>query len=134
LKWGDIELSPLQIIKRQKKTRRAVYVPLKETAWGIINDGGEHNPDDKVFLLLANTKSQTNQYLIRWAEKAGIKKPVGWHTARRTFATWELELGADIYTVANLLGHKNIKQAAKYAQATDKLRRSAVNALPEIQF
>jgi integrase len=134
LKWGDIELNPLQIIKRQKKTQRAVYVPLKETAWGIINDGVEHNPDDKVFLLLANTKSQTNQYLIRWAEKAGIKKPVGWHTARRTFATWELEHGADIYTVANLLGHKNIKQVAKYAQATDKLRRNAVNALPEIQF
>jgi integrase len=132
LKWGEIELSPLQIIKRQKKTQRAVYIPLKETSWRIINDGKEHNPDDKVFLLLANTQSQTNQYLIRWAGKAGIKKPVGWHTARRTFATWELENGADIYTVANLLGHKNIKQVAKYAQATDKLRRSAVAALPEI--
>jgi integrase len=134
LKWGDIELNPLQIIKRQKKTQRAVYVPLKESTWGIINDGTEHNPMDKVFSLLANTKSQTNQYLIKWAEKAGIKKPVGWHTARRTFATWELEHGADIYTVAKLLGHKNIKQVAKYAQATDKLRRSAVAALPEIKI
>jgi integrase len=134
LKWGDVELNPLQIIKRQKKTKRAVYVPLKETSWEIINDGKEHNPGDKVFPLLANTKSQTNQYLIKWAEKAGIKKPVGWHTARRTFATWELEHGADIYTVAKLLGHKNIKQVAKYAQATDKLRRSAVAALPEIKL
>jgi hypothetical protein len=34
--------------------------------------------------------------------------------------------------VANLLGHKNIKQVAKYAQATDKLRREAINALPDI--
>jgi integrase len=134
LKWGDIELNPLQIIKRQKKTQRVVYVPLKETSWGIINDEDEHNPNDKVFSLLANTKSQTNQYLIKWADKAGIKKPVGWHTARRTFATWELEHGADIYTVAKLLGHKNIKQVAKYAQATDKLRRSAVAALPEIRL
>jgi integrase len=134
LKWGDIELDPLQIIKRQKKTQRAVYVPLKETTWGIINDGKEHNPLDKVFSLLANTKSQTNQYLIKWAERAGIKKPVGWHTARRTFATWELEHGVDIYTVSKLLGHKNIKQVAKYAQATDKLRCSAVAALPEIKI
>jgi integrase len=134
LKWGDIELNPLQIIKRQKKTQRTVYVPLKETSWGIINDGKDYNPSDKVFPLLANTKSQTNQYLIKWAEKAGIKKPVGWHTARRTFATWELEHGADIYTVAKLLGQKNIKQVAKYAQATDKLRREAVAALPEIRI
>jgi integrase len=134
LKWGDIERDPVQIIKRQKKTQRAVYIPLKDTAWNIINDSNDHNPDDKVFSLLANTKSQTNQYLLRWAEKAGIKKPVGWHTARRTFATWELESGADIYTVAKLLGHKNIKQVAKYAQATDKLRRKAVNALPVIRL
>jgi integrase len=133
LEWRDIELNPLQIIKRQKKTQRAVYVPLTEISWVIIDDDKEHNPGDKVFSLLANTKSQTNQYLIKWAEKAGIKKPVGWHTARRTFATWELEHGVDIYTVAKLLGHKNIKQVAKYAQATDKLRRSAVAALPEIK-
>jgi integrase len=134
LKWGDVELSPLQIIKRQKKTQRAVYVPLKETSWKIINDGREHNPNDKVFSLIANTKSQTNQYLLRWAEKAGVKKPVGWHTARRTFATLALDNGADIYTVAKLLGHTRLKQVAKYAQATDKLRRSAVAALPEIKL
>jgi len=134
LKWGDIERNPLQIIKRQKKTQRAVYIPLKETAWTIINDNKEHSPDDKVFCHLAAKKSQTNQYLIKWAEKAKVNKPVGWHTARRTFATWELENGADIYTVAKLLGHKNIKQVAKYAQATDKLRRSAVAALPEIKL
>jgi integrase len=134
LKWGEIEYNPIQIIKRQKKTQRAVYIPLNVTAWGIIDDFTEHNPDDKIFGLLANTGSQTNQYLIKWAENAGIKKPIGWHTARRTFATLELEHGADIYTVAKLLGHKNIKQVAKYAQATDKLRRSAVEALPEIKL
>jgi integrase len=134
LKWGDIERSPAQIIKRQKKTKRAVYIPLNVTAWDIIDDSTDHNPDDKIFGLLANTRSQTNQYLIKWAEKAGIKKPVGWHTARRTFATLELENGADIYTVAKLLGHKNIKQVSKYAQATDKLRRNAVAAMPEIRL
>jgi integrase len=134
LAWGDIERNPLQIIKRQKKTKRMVYIPLKDAAWKLIDDGSEHSPDDKVFNCLSKSKSQTNSYLLKWAEKAKINKPVGWHTARRTFATWQLESGADIYTVAKLLGHKNIKQVAKYAQATDKLRRNAVNALPEIQL
>jgi integrase len=131
---GDLELNPIQIIKRQKKTQRSVYIPLNVTAWSIIDDSVAHNPEDKVFSLLANTRSQTNQYLLRWAEKAGIKKPVGWHTTRRTFATWELEHGVDIYTVAKLLGHIKLKQVAKYAQATDKLRREAVAALPEIRL
>jgi integrase len=134
LKWGDIERDPLQIIKRQKKTRRAVYIPLKDTAWNIISGSASDDPEGRVFSVLAGTKTQTNQYLTKWAEKAGIRKPVGWHTARRTFATWELENGADIYTVAKLLGHKDIKQVARYAQATDRLRRDAVNALPEIRL
>jgi site-specific recombinase XerD len=71
---------------------------------------------------------------LKWASLAGVAKPVGWHTARRTFATWELEQGVDIYTVAKLLGHKKLKLVAKYAQATDKLRREAVAALPEIKL
>ncbi|MDR2303349.1 MAG: tyrosine-type recombinase/integrase [Treponema sp.] len=36
LKWGDIERDPIRIIKRQKKTQRAVYVPLNNIAWNII--------------------------------------------------------------------------------------------------
>jgi integrase len=131
---GVLNRIGLRLIKRQKKTGRPVFVPLNGIAQSIIRDGEDRNPADKVFRLLANTKSQTNQYLLKWAEKAGVKKTVGWHTARRTFATWELEHGVDIYTVAKLLGHKNIKQVAKYAQATDKLRRSAVAALPRIKL
>ena len=98
----------------------------------MINNSIEYDPNDKVFSLLAKTKSQTNKYLIKWAIKAGISKPVWWHTARRTFATLALGNGVYIYTVAKLLGHRNIKQVVKYAQATDKLRRSAIDALPEI--
>jgi site-specific recombinase XerD len=132
IKCGNIEHNPLQIIKRQEKTQQTVCIPLKEIAWEMINDFTVHHPNDNIFSLLSKTQSQTNKYLIRLALNAGISKPVGWHTARRTFATLALENGVDIYTVAKLLGHKNIKQVAKYAQATDKLRRKAIDALPEI--
>jgi integrase len=132
LKWGDIERNPLQIIKRQKKTRSTACIPLSKSAWSIIEDARSNNPGDNVFSLLGNTRSPTNRYLIKWAEEAGVTKRVGWHTARRTFATLGLENGADIYTVSRLLGHVNIKQVARYAKVTDKLRREAVAALPEI--
>jgi site-specific recombinase XerD len=65
-------------------------------------------------------------------QRAKIKKKVGWHTARRSFATLALENGADLYTVAKLLGHTNLKAVAKYAKVTDRLRREAVGGLPEL--
>lgn len=73
-------------------------------------------------------------YLAEWAEKAKIKKHIGWHTARRTFATLALENGVNPITVAKLLGHKNLDQVMKYAKATDRLKREAIAALPEVNL
>jgi integrase len=72
--------------------------------------------------------------LKEWAERAKIKKHIGWHTARRTFATLALENSVDPITVAKLLGHKNLDQVMKYAKATDKLKREAIAALPEVNL
>ena len=45
-----------------------------------------------------------------------------------------LESGADIHTVAKLLGHVGLSTVTKYAKVTDKLRMEAVNALPEVEL
>jgi site-specific recombinase XerD len=87
-----------------------------------------------VFNLPGSNRRLSYKVLKRWAKEAGLTKNIGWHTARRTFATLALENGADIYTVAKLLGHKSITQVAKYAKVTDTLRRKAVAALPEIKL
>jgi site-specific recombinase XerD len=131
--WGEIERSPLQIVKQQKKTKESVYIPLNETSWEIINDKAIHDHREPVFPLLMG-KTRYNQQLIRWAKKAGIDKRIGWHTARHTFAVMTLEAGADLYTVSKLLGHTDIKTTQIYAKVTDKLKRAAVEALPKIEI
>jgi len=132
--WGDIEQTPLQIIKRQKKTKVKVYIPLSNLAWAIINDGSIHNYASLIFPTLEVIKHNRNHYLAKWASRSGINKPIGWHTARHTFAVNSLESGADIYTVSKLLGHTDISTTQIYAKATDKMKREAVNALPEINI
>lgn len=134
LTWGDIERNPLQIKKRQHKTGRIVNIPLNTNAWELINDNALHRQDEPVFPLLSGTLTNTNQYLKAWAEKAGLLKQIGWHTGRHTFATLTLENGADFFTVSRLLGHTKTATTAVYTKATDKLRREAVNALPEIDI
>jgi len=131
LKWENICYEPLQIIKRQFKTDVNVIIPLNKNAWRIINDGRIHNHSEPVFDGL---HKYYHYQFVKWiCKEAGIVKKVGWHTARRTFAVLSLESGADIYTVSKLLGHTDIKTTQVYAKATDKMKREAVNALPELR-
>jgi integrase len=132
LTWGDIEGQSL--IKRQKKTKDKVYIPLNASAWSIINDGSIHDHREMIFPHLLTEKNNRYALLQKWAKQAGITKRIGWHTARHTFAILSLEAGVEIYTVSKLLGHASIKTTQVYAKATDKMKRAAVDALPTVQF
>ena len=134
LKWGDIKTDPLQVQKRQEKTGRVVVVDIHPTAWQLVSVDAEHEPEDRVFPLIAETKTNTNQYLQKWAKDAKLGKPLGWHIARHTFAVLTLEGGADFYTVSKLLGHTKPQTTAVYAKATDKMKRQAVEGLVKIRI
>jgi integrase len=103
--WKQIERNPMQIIKKQEKTRNPVYIPLNNAAQKLIGNA-EHGSQERLFDLPPKKRQDTYKMLSRWAADAKITKHIGWHTARRTFATMELEHGVDIYTVAKLLGHR----------------------------
>lgn len=52
---------------------------------------------------------------------------LAFHTARHTFATMMLTLGADLYTVSKLLGHTSVKMTQVYAKIVNKKKDDAVN-------
>ncbi len=64
----------------------------------------------------------------RSAGKAtGIDKHFTFHTARHTFATMMLTLGADLYTTLKLLGHADIKMTQVYAKIVNRKKDEVVN-------
>lgn len=134
LSWGDVTRDPWQIMKRQAKTGRVVAVPLNEAAVRLIKEDVIHGREDLVFPRLTESKANTNQYLVAWARAAHVDKQLGWHTARRTFATLILSGGADIATVSRLLGHTKVATTMIYAKSTDEAKRAAVAALPDISL
>lgn len=53
--------------------------------------------------------------------------PITFHTARHTFATMMLTLGADLYTTSKLLGHADVKMTQVYAKIINQKKDDAVN-------
>ncbi len=61
-----------------------------------------------------------------------IDKHFTFHTARHTFATMLLTLGADIYTVSKQLSHTNVKTTQIYAKIVNKKKDDAVSLVDNI--
>ena len=64
------------------------------------------------------------QLLIgKYARLAGLSKKVTPHTMRHTYATDLLSHGADLRSVQELLGHKNVSTTQVYTHVTNKRLR-----------
>ena len=137
LRWSDIEKmvwSELQHSKengyyirfRQKKTKGAETLPISEQAVQLLGD--RKDPTDKVFQGL-HYSAWTNLKLQQWMMNAGISKTITFHCARHTYATLQLTLGTDIYTVSKLLGHKELRTTQIYAKVIDDKKREASNRI-----
>ena len=88
------------------------------------------NPDKKrIFQGLTN--QYVNRSLKEIAKLAGIDKPVTFHTARHTNATYLLYQGVNVTTVQKILGHKKLQTTQIYSKVMDK---TVVKELSAIKY
>lgn len=108
-----------------QKTKSPLYLPLSSEALKWLPERGNKSGKEKVFKLPSS--AGINKLLKTWAQKAGISKHISFCTARHTFATMMLTLGADIYTTSQLLGHTDIRTTQIYAKIVNRKKDEAIN-------
>ena len=128
--WGEVqhvEGSGYLIRFMQKKTGGSETLPITEQAFNLL--GKRKQPTDNVFTLIQETNQRENRYLTKWVLDAGISKKITFHCFRHTFATLQLSMGTDIYTVSKMLGHKDLNTTQIYAKIIDETKRTASNRI-----
>ncbi len=119
-----------QMKTKSKSASSGVVIPLNDGLLNLI--GKPKDKDDFIFTLPSHT--MCNKALKRWVARAGIDKHITWHCGRHSFAVNILNNGANIKTVASLLGHSGLKHTEKYTRAVDELKQKAIDSLPELKL
>ena len=95
--------------------RKSQNINSKHTDTLFINRRGSGLSRQMIFLIIKDL-----------AEKAGIKKNIGPHTIRHSFATHLLEGGADLRAVQQMLGHSSISTTEIYTHISDQHLREVI--------
>jgi integrase len=132
LRWENIKYSETDgycLQFTQKKTKGAEMLPVSEQAIKMLGD--KKNPGIEIFDSL-DYSAWNNLKLREWVMAAGITKKITFHCARHSFATLQLSMNTDIYTVSKLLGHRHLKTTEIYAKVIDKKKIEAASKIPQL--
>lgn len=106
-----------------EKTETETTLPISNEALELCGERGE----GKVFEGL--TRSMIQHHLKIWLTRAGINRHITFHCFRHTFATLQIALGTDIYTVSKMLTHKNVSTTQIYADLVNSKKRESANRI-----
>ena len=137
LTFANVDYSNRLLKFEQAKTKghssaSSVVIPLNDGLLSLIGEPTTEGKQGLIFPLPSHTMCL--KALRHWVKRAEIDKHITWHCARHSFAVNILNNGANIKTVASLLGHSGLKHTEKYTRAVDSLKVEAINSLPELKL
>ena len=98
------------------KTNHSYGFPLSENAVDWLNKFDRKSDDDKIFIGLTYGGHQNNMLLF-WLKDVGIKKHITPHCARHTFAYHYYKKTKDLFTVMNIMAHKDVSTTQRYLRS-----------------
>ncbi len=115
------------VIMPQKTPRihKTVWVPLHPMARTLIVTSVDR-------LFDTYSEQYTNRRLKEIGPAAGIDFPLKTHTARHTFGTLFIELGGDVVTLKEYMGHRSIETTMKYVHLSEKRKKEKIRVFDKL--
>jgi integrase len=130
LRWFDLDRIHRRILLPQTKNGEGRIVYLNHSAMQVIEALAEEardlKPAGRLFPDL--TPEQVSMAFVRACRRVEIPD-FRFHDLRHTAASWMRMSGADIHTVAQILGHKDLRMAARYQHLSPAFLAEAVGRL-----
>jgi site-specific recombinase XerD len=141
LKVTDVDSERMVIHVRQGKGSRDRDVPMPPKLLEALREYWR-SKRPKVYLFPSTAGHRGGEQPISdhtiWyicseaAKRAGIKKRIGAHTLRHSFATTLMESGTDLRTIQLLMGHVHLEQTTRYLHLSQRHLHAAANPLDQI--
>jgi site-specific recombinase XerD len=140
LEWSRVNLLRKTILIRETKNNKPHMLPLNSIALNVLIQKHEvkviNLKNDLVFASQVGTKIGRRNLTRAFAqalEKAEIKD-FTFHCLRHTFATRLAQNGVDIYKIAKLLNHKDLKNTQRYSHHCPESLMVGVQVLEKFDY
>ena len=132
LRWLDVDMAHHRILLPQTKNNEGRAVYLNQSARAILRSLPFHGRTKTTDGLFPDVTPEKVSVAFKRACRKVQIADFRFHDLRHTAASWLRMTGADIHTVAQLLGHKDLRMAARYQHLSPAFLAEAVSRLESV--
>lgn len=136
LRWADVDLDEGRLTIRRYKTDSVTGLRISAPLREVLEALPRGTPAGYVFTSPSGEPWPPHhiQFAISDARKlAGLRRTLSTHSLRHSFISWLVMDGVDLRTVAELAGHRDIAQTARYAHLTPQHLQTAIDRIGLIE-
>ncbi|MEI2693857.1 MAG: site-specific integrase [Saprospiraceae bacterium] len=141
IKKNDSGSKDYSLYFTMRKTKKQIEVALSEKALNYISILSKDDElifsflskddltknTDHISMKIESANALANKRLKEILKLAGLDPKYSFHCARHTFACIALQLGVDLMSLRDLIGHTDLKVTQEYLKVIDSQKRAAVN-------